>query len=207
MGRYDFRPSRVHQTASRLLNAQRLTVTPPWHNVVGSIPPSQILVRTLPVQHVRKPNTKASRKPSKMFKPQTMKYEEDRLRMEFFSDHPWELARPRLVLENDGKDERKMDWSTIRSPGRPLDGERQATLHGRLRFALANTAQRRSTADASHEDDVQGKSIRPSTKGILPPETAGRRREKGGERGGNGNGSVFRKDNDADWHRNGRPSV
>ena len=43
---------------------------------------------------------------------------------ELLSDHPWELARPRVVLENDGKDFEKNDWSSISQPGRALNGER-----------------------------------------------------------------------------------
>ena len=59
-----------------------------------------------------------------MFKPQLIEYEEDRLRREFYGDHPWELARPRVVLENDGKDGQRCDWSRIQQLGRPLNGER-----------------------------------------------------------------------------------
>lgn len=59
-----------------------------------------------------------------MFKPQYMTFEEDQLRKNFYGDHPWELARPRIVLENDGKDAQNYDWSGIQQPGRPLDGER-----------------------------------------------------------------------------------
>ena len=64
------------------------------------------------------------KKPSKLFQPRTIVYPEDRLRREFFGDHPWELARPRVVLENDGKDARPLAWDKIRQPGRPVDGER-----------------------------------------------------------------------------------
>jgi small subunit ribosomal protein S23 len=46
-----------------------------------------------------------------MFQPVKVKYEEDKLRWEYFNDHPWELARPRIVLENDGRDSEKWDWS------------------------------------------------------------------------------------------------
>jgi len=81
------------------------------------------MTRTQPVQH-RGPSPKSRiRKPSKMFKPQLIEYEEDRLRREFYRDHPWELARPRIVLENDGKDAQRCDWSRIQQPGRPLSGE------------------------------------------------------------------------------------
>ena len=121
MGRYNFRPQRVHQATTQLLSTQRLTAPPSWYDVVGNVPPSQILVRTQPIEHHRQSKTK---KPSKMFQPQNITYPEDKLRREFFGDHPWELARPRVVLENDGMDARTEDWSKIRQPGRPVDGER-----------------------------------------------------------------------------------
>lgn len=124
MGRYDFRPHRVHQAATQLLATERLTCVPSWYNVVGAVPPTQTLVRTQPVQHQRNSRTSKTRKPSKLFQPQKIVYKEDILRKDFFSDHPWELARPRVVLENDGKDARYGNWSHIRQRGRPLNGER-----------------------------------------------------------------------------------
>lgn len=124
MGRYDFKPQRVHQAVSQLLRTERLSTPPAWYGVVGSIPPTQILVRTQPLQHTERLKKLKGRKPSKLFQPQGITYEEDVLRREFFTDHPWELARPRVVLENDGKDAQLCDWSHIRQQGRPLDGER-----------------------------------------------------------------------------------
>ncbi|KAL8969341.1 MAG: hypothetical protein Q9183_002044 [Haloplaca sp. 2 TL-2023] len=123
MGRYDFRPLRVHQTASQLLSAERIKKVPPWHEVVGSIPPAQTLVRSQPLQHQERPRRPKVRKPSKLFQPQRVSYEEDSLRREFFGDHPWELARPRVVLENDGRDAQRKDWSLASQPDRPVDGE------------------------------------------------------------------------------------
>jgi small subunit ribosomal protein S23 len=58
-----------------------------------------------------------------LFVPQPITYEEDQLRKEFYGDHPWELARPRIILEQDGKDGQKCDWNRIQQTGRPLDGE------------------------------------------------------------------------------------
>lgn len=46
-----------------------------------------------------------------MFSPVQLSYEEDRLRWEYFNDHPWELARSRVILENDGRDRERWDWS------------------------------------------------------------------------------------------------
>lgn len=125
MGRHDLRPLRVHQTANRFLATDKITALPNWHGVLGSIPPAPTLARTQPLQH--KPKVKqaklGSRKASKLFQPTTIGYEEDVLRETFFGDHPWELARPRVVLENDGRDYQKTDWSRIVQPGWALNGE------------------------------------------------------------------------------------
>ncbi|KAL8900028.1 MAG: hypothetical protein Q9207_005892 [Kuettlingeria erythrocarpa] len=123
MGRYDFRPLRVHRTASQLLAAERIKHVPPWHEVIGTVPPAQTLVRSQPLQHQEKPRRPKIKKPSKLFQPQRIVYEEDTLRKEFFADHPWELARPRVVLENDGRDAERKDWSLVSQPDRPVDGE------------------------------------------------------------------------------------
>lgn len=84
------------------------------------------MVRTQPPQHNTLPKrNRKIRKPSKLFAPQRLEYEEDRLRKTFYQDHPWELARPRIVLENDGKDGQRVDWSKgVMQPGRQLNGER-----------------------------------------------------------------------------------
>jgi small subunit ribosomal protein S23 len=141
MGRYDLRPLRVHQAATQLLQTGRIRTPPSWYDVVAAIPPTQVLVRTLPVeQYDRKPSAskaKATKKPSKMFRPQKISHKEDSLRRQFFGDHPWELARPRIVLENDGKDSQRWDWSRISQPSRRLDGERCAFGDESLSFSLA----------------------------------------------------------------------
>lgn len=122
MGRYDFRPSRVHQAAALLIQTGRVKKQPPWYEVVENNTPPQILVRPLPVQHTGH-RTKA-RKPSKLFKPQNITYPEDSLRKTFFTDHPWELARPRMVLEDSGADYRDSQWDSIRQDGGHLSGEK-----------------------------------------------------------------------------------
>lgn len=106
MGRYNFAAQNVHKHATQLLNVKQLKVPPPWYNVVGTLPPSERLVRP-PMQRPQKSGKKAS----KLFKPLSISYEEDRLRWEYFNDHPWELARPRIMVETDGRDHEKWDWS------------------------------------------------------------------------------------------------
>ncbi len=128
MGRYDLRPLQVHQTVKQYLTTPRMTVAPPWYQVVNRFPPAQILTRPQPVQHQERPPSSAKRrknkKPSRMYQPAEIKYLEDDLRREFFTDHPWELARPRVILEDDGKDAQRNDWSQLEQPQRATDGER-----------------------------------------------------------------------------------
>jgi small subunit ribosomal protein S23 len=58
------------------------------------------------------------------------------LRADFFGDHPWELARPKIILENSGNDAKGWDWSKIVQPGKPLDGERYAAIVGETILGL-----------------------------------------------------------------------
>ena len=98
--------------------------TPPWYDVIGRIPAAQTLVRTQPLPHPKDKRKPKSKKASKLFQPRSIYYEEDTLRKEFFGDHPWELARPRMVIEDDGKDSQRHEWSQIRRPDQPLSGEK-----------------------------------------------------------------------------------
>ena len=105
---------------------QRLKTVPPPPNAPrlpdGSLP----LPETR--EEVKTHRTRGSRtKRSKLFQPMEMRYEEDELRQRFYKDHPWELARPRIVLENDGRDAERLDWGTgiqQHQRGKKLDGER-----------------------------------------------------------------------------------
>ncbi|KAF2662145.1 mitochondrial ribosomal protein [Lophiostoma macrostomum CBS 122681] len=120
MGRYDLRPLRVRSMAKALVDTRRIPALPAWYNIVGDIPPGETLAR--PVQ--RAPHAKGkSRKPSRMFQPMPIRYPEDKLRQTFFGEHPWELARPRLVVEDSGNDAKNHDWSSIVQPGKQMDGE------------------------------------------------------------------------------------
>ncbi|KAK7735241.1 mitochondrial ribosomal small subunit component [Cytospora paraplurivora] len=125
MGR-SFRPQRVFQRAKINLSIPRKegprAVPPVWLKVLERIPPSEILTRPKPIPH-RDPDPR-QRHPRNIFKPQHITYPEDELRTTFFKDHPWELARPKVVVELDGKDGRYVDWSKgLRQPGRTVSGE------------------------------------------------------------------------------------
>ena len=119
MGKYDFTPQRVHTAVTRLHQSKRIPQLPPWHSSVGIYPPSERLVRPALQTGKSKPG-----RASRMFTPIKITYPEDKLREDFYGDHPWELARPRVVHENDGKDYQRQTWDTIDHADRPLDGER-----------------------------------------------------------------------------------
>ncbi|ROW06848.1 hypothetical protein VMCG_03966 [Cytospora schulzeri] len=125
MGR-SFRPQRVFQRAKINLSIPRnegpRAVPPVWLKVIERIPPSEILTRPKPTTH-HEPDPR-QRNPRNIFKPQRITYPEDDLRTTFFKDHPWELARPKVVVELDGKDGRYVDWSKgLRQPGMTVSGE------------------------------------------------------------------------------------
>lgn len=126
MGR-TFRAARVRQVVASNLESlgpnHQHAVPPPWLDVLERIPPSEILTRPAPIRH--QPVNLKLRRPHRTFVPEPITYIEDELRSAFFKDHPWELARPRIIMELDGKDARYLDWSTgLLQPGIPLTGER-----------------------------------------------------------------------------------
>ncbi|RAL05818.1 mitochondrial 37S ribosomal protein mS23 [Aspergillus ibericus CBS 121593] len=146
MGRYNLAALRVRKLAvAEQLASKRSAVTDPprWLDVMHDVPPAQVLVRNQPQQHqlvrqrlktipgaskpqavfeVQEKRVKP-KKASRMFMPVEIKYEEDQLRKEFFRDHPWELARPRILVEKSGKDFERYNWSRLQQPGKSLDGE------------------------------------------------------------------------------------
>ncbi|KAK2749603.1 mitochondrial ribosomal small subunit component [Myotisia sp. PD_48] len=152
MGKLNLTALRVRQTAIAQKACGKTSKIPCWVPITSKIPPATVLVRNLPQQHsvtrqrvktvpgkatpqivieTQTPPRQKSKKASRMFQPVKIKYEEDLLRKQFFRDHPWELARPRVVLENDGKDHQRQDWSKLQQRRRILDGESvvQRQLH------------------------------------------------------------------------------
>ncbi|KAL4956547.1 mitochondrial ribosomal protein S25 [Aspergillus filifer] len=143
MGKYNLTALQVRETTLRALSAGKPGQIPMWTHAVRDIPPAQIFVRGQPQQHqlVRQrvktdPTTKKRqvvfetqekrvkpKKASRMFLPVEIRYEEDQLRREFFKDHPWELARPRILVESTGKDSVNYNWEKMQQPGKKLDGE------------------------------------------------------------------------------------
>lgn len=132
MGR-NFRAARVLQRATDAAGIPlfastgttrgRVNAKPPaWFKAVQMVQPSETLTRPYPIQHgAPDPRRRA---PRSLYKPTKLVYPEDELRQTFYRDHPWELARPRVIMELDGKDARYVDWSRgVRQPGVQLSGE------------------------------------------------------------------------------------
>ncbi|KAK4242203.1 mitochondrial ribosomal protein S25 [Achaetomium macrosporum] len=126
-----FLAARVYDRAesylsSTIIKSDRSNRTPAWLQAVVHIPPAEVLTRPYPIQHTppRDRALKPGRQPRNLFRPTKIVHPEDQLRQEFYRDHPWELARPKLVLELDGQDARYRDWSKgLRQPGMALSGE------------------------------------------------------------------------------------
>ncbi|ANB13528.1 mitochondrial 37S ribosomal protein RSM25 [Sugiyamaella lignohabitans] len=117
---------------------------PAWFKVVAANPPTQNLQQKLrnldvfqsspkspPVGekkrstglYVTRYKQKFSTRAQHMYRIRDVKYFEDKIRNAFYEQHPWELARPKVVIENDGNDAAKFDWSTISQENKRLDGE------------------------------------------------------------------------------------
>lgn len=142
MGKINLAPLRVKRRALADLAAQRMRTPPIWLDIVTNNPPAQVWTRKQPQpqdmarirtkqlgngkteQYVISQSKRGSGKPSRLFAPLPIQYEEDELRQQFFQDHPWELARPRTLLETSGNQHQHSDWSTgLKQPFVPVSGE------------------------------------------------------------------------------------
>ncbi|WFD18405.1 mitochondrial ribosomal small subunit component [Malassezia caprae] len=120
-------PNQVTQTVSRLLQGGYMKAPPAWYEATLRHPPlvppphhtrqrpDEDLPRSQQSSAMRQPHERAaaiggrsklnSRKKirSQMppLRPQPIVYEADRIRRQFFRDHPWETARPQTLAEMD----------------------------------------------------------------------------------------------------------
>lgn len=122
MGNYDFRPRTVLAAAKQLMATKRIS-KPAWFTAVTENAPPEILTRTTPVQHAGYAAQRPNRKLRKQFLPQQITYPEDKMRRTFFKDHPWELARPRILVEGNKLDGGEV-WDEVRPVGMGLEPEK-----------------------------------------------------------------------------------
>ncbi|CCD23388.1 mitochondrial 37S ribosomal protein mS23 NDAI_0B03540 [Naumovozyma dairenensis CBS 421] len=141
------------ERTSAYLSSGLLQNTPAWYDVVASIPPTKKFTREPKITNPTTGRNKTffkddrirvnnkglyktrmnqmDRKDSanNLYKPPKLIYLEDRLRSLFFEQHPWELSRPKILIENSL--EENFDWSHIQQWEKQLDGESvvQRTLY------------------------------------------------------------------------------
>lgn len=156
----------VRRTVLAQKAAGKTFALPCWVDIMQAVPPTSVLTRNQAVKHEvtrqrvrtnavtgrdevvveqavpklqgKRASQRASKKKSRMFQPMRIEYEEDELRRDFFRDHPWELARPRVLLENNGRDHQGQDWTRMEQHAKKLDGERYVDLDLDLDLDLAS---------------------------------------------------------------------
>ncbi|KAI9461741.1 mitochondrial ribosomal protein S25-domain-containing protein [Boletus coccyginus] len=101
--------------------ASQVHKQPLWYQAVLQYPPLPLPSRAPPIQTLdaenssRKPTTSSLRSPK--MQPLTIRYLEDRLRLQFFKDHPFEAFRPVSMVEGQLVEPehpvRGKDWSRL----------------------------------------------------------------------------------------------
>ncbi|CAD1812101.1 Mitochondrial ribosomal protein S25 family protein [Candida parapsilosis] len=139
----------VLSRTSAYLQSGVIKQKPVWFDIVAKYPPKHNLVKkpyvheaesTDPRNDLLKPKKQGLSK-SQLFKTRPssseisnrnneihripkLKFLEDELRNYFYLQHPWELARPKNLIENNGDEIlKKCDWSHMLQLHKPLDGE------------------------------------------------------------------------------------
>lgn len=132
----------VLERTSHYLKSGLLREKPVWFNVVGANPPHTDLTKRArrTTSETADPTASLFQKNGKLFKTRVTGTErhqtnnavhrvpkialvEDELRDVFYTQHPWELLRPKTLVENTGDDYRHCDWLNMLQLHRPLDGE------------------------------------------------------------------------------------
>ncbi|KAI8989509.1 mitochondrial ribosomal protein S25 [Pilobolus umbonatus] len=112
-------PITIAKHVSKQLKGNLLKKSPVWLSVVQSIPPGPSIIRSAntdtnitgqteeedfilpkqqPVQRLRHSEKHLRTPPPK---PRAIVYPEDKLRRQFYKDHPFELSRPKTLVENE----------------------------------------------------------------------------------------------------------
>lgn len=136
----------VLESTSHYLKAGSLKEKPAWFNVVGANPPMTDLTKKAKLFENQKQkedptaslfskhsinNTYKTRVDSEDRKHvhktvnrlPKLEFLEDQLRDVFYHQHPWEFSRPKMLVENEGNDVSKCNWSHMLQLYKPLDGE------------------------------------------------------------------------------------
>jgi small subunit ribosomal protein S23 len=116
-----YSPLTVATVAKQLMVQGLIKFEPVWYQPVLNAPPMTDFSRKPSQAHQgRKANSSVD---IRKIQP-IQRGLEVHFRRKFYKQHPWELARPRIAVEDDGADYSRMDWSKMEQIGKPLDGER-----------------------------------------------------------------------------------
>ncbi|GAA5795675.1 mitochondrial ribosomal protein S25 [Helicostylum pulchrum] len=163
-------PTGVAKHVSNMLKGNLMKKAPVWLPVVQAIPPGPSIIRSqnpevnisgqseLEQTLLAKPrNTNRLRHSEKHLRtppprPRAIVYPEDKLRRQFFKDHPFELARPKVLVENDLGINR-IDYSKLMLEGMhpsQIDGE--AVIKYQLHLMIhENMPEKKAYAKATSE--------------------------------------------------------
>ena len=120
-----YSPLAVASQARLLMEKGLITGEPVWYQPVLDTPPMTDFARRPSQAHQgRRRNQQVDIREIQPI----LRGMELHLRKKFYTQHPWELARPRIATEDDGTDYVRYDWSKIEQHGKPLDGERYAQV-------------------------------------------------------------------------------
>ncbi|CAG8461883.1 11607_t:CDS:2 [Ambispora leptoticha] len=103
---FRIRPTQLHYHVEHLMKGGIYSKAPIWYPVMKMFPPGQSLPRASnnnATSTLNKKNNKNSTKHlrTKSARPQPIVYPEDALRRQFYRDHPYELLRPRVLMEKE----------------------------------------------------------------------------------------------------------
>ncbi|ORY98512.1 mitochondrial ribosomal protein S25 [Syncephalastrum racemosum] len=130
---YRCAPTKLASTATNLIKGNLLKRAPVWLQAVKNTPPGPSIIRAREIDPSLQQNNAVEQKTrykqkhlrTKAPRPLRIVYPEDKLRRQFFKDHPFELARPKVLVENTNATNRT-DYSTLLLPGMhpsEVDGE------------------------------------------------------------------------------------
>ncbi|KAG5654725.1 hypothetical protein H0H81_007481 [Sphagnurus paluster] len=137
--------SQVHQQVSRLMRGDYIKRQPAWFQAVLDYPPLPLPPKAPPARTQYDQHTKQTRPRKYDPKPLPVAYLEDKIRRQFFRDHPFEAFRPTTLVEAAGVEDihpiRGEAWTRLRQRGRnptPEDAVRFVlNLHEHHRKPLA----------------------------------------------------------------------
>lgn len=127
---------KIIERTSSFLKSGVIKQKPAWYDVVAAHPPATDLTKNAKIlgysqykdpMELKRPNqTRVKNKKldsSKIHAIPKIKLFEDQLRNYFYAKHPWEFSRPKILVENEGNEIEKCDWSHLLQLNKPLDGE------------------------------------------------------------------------------------